>query len=341
MFSLLVLAGIVGALVALIFIIMEMNQNKTSALDFFLHLGAIVALYAVTISFLNLIFKIVNKAFPEVQRNYYAWGGSSEISMPVATLIVVFPLFVALSRFVYKTYEQNPEKKEMHIRKWLVYITLFIAGIILAGDLVTVLYKFLDGQDLTVAFLLKALAVLLVAGAVFGYYLQDIRDRISSRRRKMWTIVVGLAILISIILGFAILGSPRTQRLIRYDAQKVSDLQSIQWQVISYWQEKGVIPVHLGELEGMQQYYRAPLDSQFEKEYEYRKTGEMTFELCADFNKETPDDPSYGSYPYYERSAAYPTKGGIIQNDNWQHSAGRQCFQREIDPVAYPTRVRG
>jgi len=34
-------------------------ENKTSAKDFFLHLGAIVALYAVVISFLNLTFKII------------------------------------------------------------------------------------------------------------------------------------------------------------------------------------------------------------------------------------------------------------------------------------------
>ena len=68
-----------------------MENTKTSAKDFFLHLGAIVGLYIVTVSFLNLVFKIINKAFPEVAQNIYSWGGGSEISMPVATLIIFFP----------------------------------------------------------------------------------------------------------------------------------------------------------------------------------------------------------------------------------------------------------
>ena len=321
-----------------------MENKKASAKVFFLHLGAIVALYTVTVSFLNLIFKIINKAFPEVSQNIYAWGAGSEISMPVATIIIFFPLFILLSYFVYKTYLQNPAKKEINVRKWLVYITLFVAGLLLAGDLVTVLYKFLDGQDLTVAFLLKALAVLLVAGVVFGFYLQDIRDRISSRGRKIWAIVVGVIILVSIVLGFSILGSPQSQRLMRYDNQKITDLQNIQQQVISYWQVNGTIPVSLKDLESSEEFTKygmvvIPTDTQLKKDYEYRSTGQMTFELCADFNKE---DMNQNQYVVPEcTGTCYPTKVSVIQNNNWNHKAGRQCFSRVIDPVAYPTQVKG
>ena len=52
-----------------------------------------------------------------------------------------------------KIYAVAIEKKQLGIRKWLVYVTLFISGIVLAGDLVTVLYYFIDGQDLTAGFL--------------------------------------------------------------------------------------------------------------------------------------------------------------------------------------------
>jgi hypothetical protein len=314
-----------------------MENIKVSAKDFFLHLGAIVALYTVTISFLNLVFKIINKAFPEVASNIYAWGAGSEISMPVATLIIFFPLLVLLSYFVYKIYAENPVKKELGVRKWLVYITLFIAGLTLAGDLVTVLYKFLDGQDLTLAFLLKALAVLLVAGAVFGFYLQDIRDRISHRNRKVWTICVGVIILISIILGFSVLGSPQTQRLIRYDNQKISDLQNIQWQIISYWQMNGATPTNLDEVKS-QQNVVVPTDPQSKNDYEYKSTGTKTFELCANFNQENMTNQNqYGTVA----PTSYPAKGGIIQNDNWNHGVGHQCFSRVIDSTIYPTQVKG
>lgn len=327
----------IGIIIFLAVTFNSMENTKTLAKDFFLHLGAIVALYTVTVSFLNLVFKIINKAFPEVVQNIYSWGAGSEISMPVATLIIFFPLFILLSYFVYKIYSQNPAKKEIGIRKWLTYITLFIAGLILAGDLVTVLYKFLDGQDFTAAFLLKALAVLLVAGCVFGFYIQDIRDRVSSRARKVWAYVVGAIILIFIILGFGVLGSPQTQRFIRYDNQKVSDLQNIQWQVISYWQMNGLVPVSLSDIKSSQQYVVIPTDSQTKTTYEYNKTGEMTFELCAEFNKENMNNQNQ----YMTAAENYPAKGIFIQNDNWNHGAGRQCFPRVIDPELYPTQVRG
>jgi len=317
----------------------SVQETKTSAKDFFLHLGAIAALYTVTISFLNLIFKVINAAFPEVNQSIYAWGAGSEISMPVATLIIVFPIFIVLSYLVYKIYAIEPAKKELAIRKWLTYVTLFVAGLLLAGDLVTVLSKFLDGQDLTAAFLLKALAVLLVAGAIFAHYLQDIRDKVSPKCLKIRPIVVSIIILATIIWGFAVMGSPQSQRLFRYDNQKVSDLQNIQWQVISYWQMNGTIPANLGELAKTQQYI-VPTDTQLKKDYEYKGTGNMTFELCADFNKENMTNQNKYGYEVAPMGVGYG-KIDAIQNSNWNHKAGRQCFERIIDPTIYPTQVRG
>jgi hypothetical protein len=314
-------------------------ENKASAKDFFLHLGAIVGLYTVTISFINLLFKVINKAFPEVGSNIYSWGGGSEISLPVATIIVFFPIFIVLSRMVHKIYIENPVKKDLAVRKWLTYITLFVAGITLAGDLVTVLYKFLDGQDLNAAFLLKALTVLLVTGIIFWFYIQDIRNKVSASNRKIWSIAVGLIILIGIILGFSVLGSPQSQRLIRYDNQKVADLQNIQYNaVISYWQINGMLPASLSDISATQTYTVIPKDPQSQTTYEYKKTDTMTFELCAEFNKENlTNQNQYG----VAMPTTYPVKGTIIQNDNWNHPAGRSCFSRVIDPVAYPTQVRG
>jgi hypothetical protein len=316
-----------------------MEQSKASAKDFFLHLGAIVGLYTVAVSFINLLFKIINKAFPTVGQNIYAWGGGSEISLPIATLIVFFPIFVILSRLVHKIYIENPAKKDLGIRKWLTYITLFVAGIALASDLVTVLYKFLDGQDLTAAFLLKALVVLLVAGAIFWFYIQDIRDKVSARNRKVWSISVGLIIVASMILGFSVLGSPQSQRLVRLDNQKIQDLQNIQQQVISYWQMNGALPTSLSDISSSLQYVVIPKDPQSQTTYEYNKTDTMNFEICAEFNKENLEtNIKYGS------DIGMPSIGGksdYLQNNNWNHSAGRICFPRVINPEIYPTQVRG
>jgi hypothetical protein len=303
--------------------------SGTSAKDFFLHLGSIVALYVVSGNFISLLFIIINKAYPEVSNyNYYFYSqGGSEISLPVATLIIVFPVFVLLSRWVHRTYEESPLKKHLSIRKWLTYITLFAAGVMLVGDLVTVLYKFLDGQDLTAAFLLKALTVLLVSGAVFGFYLQDIRDRVSQKARNIWAVAVGCLLLVAIILGFSVIGSPQTQRLVRQDNQKITDLQNLQWQVINYWQVNGMIPESMPNI---------PVDTQTGTPYKYQKMGEMRFQICAQFNREF----AGGKYPGTMMEGPY-FKGGMMQNDNWVHGMGWHCFDREIDPIAYPTQVRG
>lgn len=294
-----------------------MENSRTSAKDFFLHLGMMVSLYAVTIAFINLLFRVIDRAFPDMITNGYYWSQGSEISMPVATLIIVFPIFLILSKFVHKSYIESPDKKNLSIRKWLTYITLFIAGIILAGDLVAVLYSFLDGQDLTAAFMLKALTVLLVSGAVFGYYLQDIREGVSAKGRKVWVAVVSLVILVAIVLGFAVIGSPKTQRLLRMDQETIYSLDNANWQVINYWQTNGVIPQSMPGLpEGL----------------DYINTGSMTYQLCANFNK---------ANQYTNNSeAAYGPKMGMGMND-WSHTAGYQCFEREIDPIAYPTQIRG
>lgn len=310
------------------------NKSETTAKDFFLHLGMIVSLYATVIAFLNLLFKVIDKAFPNMITKAYYWSRSSEISMPVATLIVVFPIFVFLSWLVYKSYEENQSKKNLGIRKWLIYITLFVAGIILAGDLVSVIYKFLDGQDLTSAFLLKSLSVFVVIGAVFGYFLCDLRDKMTSQKRKIWTVSVSVLILLAVVFGFSVMGSPRTQRLLRYDDQKVSDLQNIQWQVISHWQTYGTVPSTIQELNNSSSinYYNLPKDPQTGEDYGYIKTSELGFEICADFNRANKKENSQIMPMYVDRMGT---------NENWQHEEGRQCFSRTIDPILYPTRIKG
>jgi hypothetical protein len=305
------------------------SQNlggRTTPKDFFLHLGVIVALYAVVIALINLLFRVINVAFPQIsQWDYYS---SSSISFPVATIIIFFPLLILVSVFVNKSYEANPAKKQIWVRRWLLVLTLFVAGIVLAGDLVTLVYYFLDGRELTTAFVLKILSVLVVAAAVFGYVLEDLRDRLNSSKRKIWTIVVGVLLLAAIIAGFSVIGSPKTQRLIRYDEQKIYDLQSIQDQIVNYWQLKQSVPTSLEDLKDPISGFSIPVDQQTNIGYDYRKTGGLSFEICAEFNL-----PSRGSEP---KSIAirYPEFG--LEPENWQHEAGKHCFVRTIDPERYP-----
>lgn len=293
----------------------DMSQkNNSLAKDFFLHLGLIVALYTTVISFLNLIFRVINIQFPQVESYYrYSYYNSgSPLSMPVATLIVFLPLFLYFSHLVYKSYKEDAQKKELAIRKWLLSITLFIAGLVFAGDLVTVLYYFLDGRELTAGFLLKALTLFITAGLVFVYYLKDFKDDINKDTRKKWAISVTVIILLSIVLGFAALGSPRSQRLLREDREKVMTLENIESNIRYYVQNVGELPESLDDVyDSVYAYSRPEAYNKDDFRYYIVDKEAYEFQLCTVFNLPTEQD----MLPY---------------EDPWRHEAGEHCFTKTV-----------
>jgi hypothetical protein len=112
----------------------------------------------------------------------------------------------------------------------------------------------------------------------------------------------------------------------RFDRQKVSDLENIQYQTIFYWQSKERLPQKLEDLGDPISGYKAPADPQTDKSYEYVLKSENEFELCADFNLASESQPGA------EKSGPYPVRG----ISNWEHSAGKVCFERKIDEELYP-----
>lgn len=302
-------------------------ETKTSAKDFFINLGAIIALGFFVVNLINLLFTIINKAFPLTTG--FSDYGSYSISFPVASLIIFFPVYILLMWLLEKNYFIEPEKRNIGIRKWLTYITLFISGFVLAGDLVTVLYFFIDGQDITIGFILKVLSVLIIALAIFFYYIYDVLGKTNNVFRKVWMIGSTLVIIACIIWGFSVLGSPRTQQLLKYDQQKVIDLQNIQNSIENFYSKKGTLPKDFTELSTLN-YYINQIDSQTQKPYEYIKTGVTTYNLCAEFNKASNEKGSTLN-PIYEY--------GII---SLVHPAGHYCFSETINsniyskPAIYP-----
>ncbi|MDP3999222.1 MAG: DUF5671 domain-containing protein [bacterium] len=152
------------------------TEQKTSPKDIFLHLLAIITLYASAGSFIALIFQYINIFFPDpLEFNSYALTAAySSIRFSIASLIVIFPLYIWTSWHLNKSYQANPSKRNLKIRKWLVYFTLFAAALIIAGDLVALINNLLGGE-LTWRFVLKVATILLVSGSVFGYYFVDLR----------------------------------------------------------------------------------------------------------------------------------------------------------------------
>ena len=154
--------------------------QKTSPKDVFLHLLAIVTLYASAVSLGVLLFDYINLAFPDPLvdgAGYYDYAVQAyhdSIRWSVSALVVVFPVFLFTTRFLNKSYDANPTKRNLRIRKWLVYFTLFATAVVVIGDLVALIYNFLGGE-ITIRFFLEVLTIALIAGSIFFYYFHDVR----------------------------------------------------------------------------------------------------------------------------------------------------------------------
>lgn len=310
-----------------------MDKHKVTPKDFFLWFGAMVALYVGVFNYIALVWNYIDFTFPDPLQ-YYIDPYQSGISWEMATLIVLSPLFLTLMWFIHRDIKRDASRANTWVRRWALNLTLFIAAVTIAVDLIWVLYAFLNGIDITERFLLKALAVLLVAAALFMHFLADLWgywDKFPARNRSV-AYATGALVAITIIAGFFIVGSPQQARLYRLDNQKVNDLQNIQYQVVAYWQAKQKLPSTLADLNNSISGFSVPLDPQSSAAYEYKAKGPLSFELCANFNAEA-RQAATGREMY----TPAPVGGkGMPQQESWQHGAGRTCFDRTIDPDLYP-----
>ncbi|OGY59008.1 MAG: hypothetical protein A3E61_02045 [Candidatus Colwellbacteria bacterium RIFCSPHIGHO2_12_FULL_43_12] len=159
---------------------MEENKEikpRTSPKDFFINLLSMASLYMSAGSFIALIFQYINIFFPDALESRYGYAiesAYSTIRFAVSTLVVAFPIYVGTLWFMNKEYVGAPEKRNLRIRKWLIYFTLFAAVLIIMGDLVYLINTLLSGE-LTMRFVLKVVTILAVIGSIFAYYLQNLR----------------------------------------------------------------------------------------------------------------------------------------------------------------------
>lgn len=310
-----------------------MDKPKTTPKDFFLWAGAMVSLYVGVFSFVGLIFDYINYVFPDTALNYYVDPYQGSVAYEMATLIVLAPVFLMLMRVIRRAIVKDPTRNEVWVRHWGLFLTVFFAGGAIVIDLVVLLYTFLSGEELGIRFLLKVAVVLLVAAAGFMHFMADLwgywQKNPSYARYVNWA--TGVLVVLTIVSGFVIIGSPQSQRALRLDQQRVSDLQSIQSQLVYVYQQKGTLPATLADLNDPLSYFAVPVDPQTKAAYEYAVKGTLSFELCATFAAEGTDQ--YGS------TVARPTVYGVT-GDNWQHTAGRVCFERTIDPQLYPQTVK-
>jgi hypothetical protein len=144
------------------------------AREAFLYLVLFSTLYVSAYHLGSLLFDIVNTIFPDPATASPAAFVRQSMRWSISSLIVAFPVFVYLSWFVGRDIAADPNKRRSRVRRWLTYLTMFVASTVLIGDVISLIYSLLGGE-LTTRFVWKVLVVAFIAGAIFWYYLSDIR----------------------------------------------------------------------------------------------------------------------------------------------------------------------
>lgn len=338
-----------------------MQTTKTKALDVFLYVGIGISLVTVVTNLLQILFTAINRKFPDaLNYAYYADAYSSDVRMAIATLLVMFPVYLFLSWYVARDIQHYLFKQDILVRKVLIYLTLFVTILTLIGTLVSLIYTYLGGE-LSTRFSLKALSVFITALSVFGYYFYSLR-RDYAVPTKLPVVIgasVSALILVLLVWSISIIGTPQEMRAKRFDSTRLSDISRIQQEVFNRVQMTDKLPLTLGELENAFQGYLAPADPLTDEAYEYTVVQQPVirmnyttnkkelvtpaiFELCATFQSVRELDA--------RGQPSYPVKGGMMSDTYylasnyyyegdvspfWNHKAERTCFKRMITSEMY------
>ncbi len=282
-------------------------------------LVSFLALYTTAFSFGAIVFQFIQRAFPDML--VYSGNMLSAASRYyIASLIVAFPLYVILMWLVWRETKTSQSSLDSGVRKWFTYITLVgVAGVML-GDLIAVVSNMLGGE-LAIRFILKAGTIFLIASAIFGYYLFDLRRKAGGAfplGAKALAGVVVVLIIGAVSFGISLIGTPGTQRAIQFDQTRISDLQQISFAVDAYWQNNGVLPANFDALKNQQMYYiQSVSDPKTGNAYGYAITGSKTYELCATFETDSSQ---------YATRLKTPV---AFSNQQWNYGKGRTCFSKE------------
>ena len=282
---------------------MPPKTKSETARDFFLHLLSIVTLYLIAAGMLTVLFQFVNHFFPDTA-SYSGGVSQGAVQFAIALLIPVVPMYAWTYRRLHAIYAKSEASAKSHVRKWLSNLTLFVAALVLIGDLVALIGNYLDG-GLTIQVFLKIFIVFVVIGSIFLLYLQDAKPIMKEKLFFLWRMKLLLVIAICVVGAFFIIDSPQVQREQRIDRQTEADLYDVQQGIFNSYEQSGVLPKEIKDIpDGVT----------------YRVVNTDSFVLCASFLQAS--DSEFNQRPRT-----------VFEEDvhNWDHEeSGEQCFDRTI-----------
>ncbi len=288
-----------------------MNKPK----QFVVQLGALITLYVSLTALISLLFAVINIVFPDTADSLYVSENARDsVRIGIAFLVIVTPVFLFLTRASNQDRRKNSKGEYSTLTKWLVYLSLLVAGGVLLGDLITLIIYFLNGE-ITTRFLLKVFVLMFVVGSAFYYYLLDVRNYFAKREKLALTFASGVVavVLASISYGYTKIETPNEVRETRLDDQQLEDLRDMSWRVEDFYRENEALP---DSLDTLYKVGKPPAAPEGRETYSYTKTGDDSYQLCATFAEQSDEMD-------------------IRWDREWEHKAGNWCFDKKI--VEEPT----
>lgn len=291
-------------------------MENSTAKHFVLQLGSLISLYLSLSFLLVLLFGLINILFPDTAENYWQIeNAQSMIRIGIAMVVVFFPTYLLLTRTVNKLRRKEKQGKYLVLTKWLIYLSLLVGGLVLLIDLVVVIMTFLEGE-ISERFILKALAVLVVIGCAFFYYLRDAKGYWLKNEAQslLFAGATAVIVLASVITGGLNIDTPVEVREQKIDNQVIQDLQDMQWRIEDYYRTNDTLPENLQELYGA---FDAPTAPENRSDYKYETVDATKYKFCGEFAHDSSRNDSIAR-PVMEK------------NYNWDYKAGEWCFEREV-----------
>jgi hypothetical protein len=141
----------------------------------------------------------------------------------------------------------------------------------------------------------------------------------TTRIHAVFSVTSSVVVFVAVVWGFALVGSPGTTRLQRFDQQRMDDLRTIFREVQSLCRDPDIkdalkrpLPETLDELAVLARHERINLtDPETGQRYGYTVKDGRTYELCVTFSLERDSD----------------------MHVFWNHASGMHCFTvKVLDP---------
>lgn len=295
------------------------RRLSLSAREAFMHLVMFATLYTFAYAAGAILFVLIARRFPDPTSRMWEEGGLEMLRGSIAACVTAFPIYLWTSWLVGRSLVREPEKRASGVRRWLTYLTLFVAVVTLIGNFAGVVTNLLSGA-LTARVLLQSAVVFGIAGLVFGHYLLGLRgDESEGAARPAGPGLLGRAgaigTVVVLVLGFISVGSPAHTRGRTLDARRVQALDDLASKLQFHADEHHALP---STLESMPErggpYDRAQrFDPVTKRPYAYAVVDSNTYTLGATFD--TADTLDANGQPI---------------NAEWRHAAGPVTFRRHV-----------